>query len=106
MIEKYRGETFIFPFSFKDTNLSFEVGDIIKYGAKVACDCDKYAFYKEIKVTETSKEIQIIIPPEETKNIIPGEYEMELELTKNNIVETCYREKIKVLGDIVNGNNT
>lgn len=106
MVEKYRGDTFVFPFSFKDTSLSFEKGDVIRYGAKKACDCNDYAFYKEITIEEESKGIQIIFTPEETKNIIPGEYEMELELTKNDIVETCYRETIKVVGDIVNGNNT
>ena len=106
MIEKYRGDTFVFPFSFEDTSLSFEVGDFIRFGAKKACDCKGYAFYKEIKIENTSTEIKIIFDKEETKNIAPGEYEMELELTKNNVVETCYRDSLKVLGDIVNENNS
>lgn len=101
MEEKYRGDTFIFPFGFEDENMQFEVGDILKFGAKKACDCTKHVLYKEITITEESKEIQVRFEASETINIDPGEYEIEVELTKNNIVETCYRSKLKVIGDIV-----
>lgn len=107
MIEYKRGDTFIFPFSFKDTSLFFEVGDLIRFGAKKACDCEEYILYKEIPIEEKTPEIQIIFEPEETRKIQPGDYIVELELTKNNIVETPYEDKLIVKGDIVsNGNNT
>lgn len=101
MEEKYRGDTFIFPFGFEDENLQFEVGDVLKVGVKKACDCKGHILYKEITVNEATEEIQVRFEASETKNIAPGEYEIEAELTKNNIVETCYRSKLKVIGDIV-----
>lgn len=101
MIEKYRGDTFIFPFSFEDESIQFEVGDIVKFGIKEACDCEKCILHKEITVTENTKELKVVFEAEETKGVNPGEYITELELTKKGIVETCYRDNLKVIGDIV-----
>lgn len=101
MVEKYRGDTFIFPFSYEDEQLKFETGDIIRFGIKKACDCDDVILFKEIEVTETTEEIKIIFEPEATKKIKPGDYLIELELTRNGIVETCYRDKLKVEGDLI-----
>ena len=106
MQEKYRGDTFIFPFSFADPELKFEIGDTLKFGMKKACDCETYILYKEIVVEEQKAEVEVRFEAEETAKIEPGDYFVELELKKDNIVETCYREKIKINGDIVNGNSS
>lgn len=99
-MKKYRGNTFIFPFSFEDSYTKFEPGDIIKFGVKQYIGSDNYILYKEIVIEEITEEIQIRFEEEETKKLEEGKYIMELKLTKNGITETAYREEL-VISEVV-----
>lgn len=102
--EYYRGDTFVFPFSFENDNeeeINFEVGDIIKCGAKKSIYSKEYALYKEIIVETETPEIQIKFLPEETKKLKLGKHILEVELTRNGDVETPFQQEFKVKGDAI-----
>lgn len=101
MIEKFRGDTFIFSFEFKDSNF-FDLGDTVRFGIKkTLCQTD-YEAYAEKEVDETAKSIEIQIESELTEKLVPGIYFMELELIKNGVVSTIYQDNFFVNGDVVN----
>ena len=106
----FRGDTFIFPFTLQNENeeaISFEVGDILRFGAKDNIYNESYALYKEIEVSEEMKEIQFKFLPSETQNLELKKYIIELELTRGEEdVGTIYQNEILVKGDVVrNGSN-
>lgn len=107
--EYYRGDTFVFPFSFENDNdekINFEIGDIIRCGAKTSIYSDEYALYKEISIETETPEIQIKFLPEETKTLKLRKYILELELTRNGDTETIFQEEFKVKGDVVRNVDT
>ena len=83
--EYYRGDTIVFPFSFANDNgepIKFEVGDLIRCGAKRTFKSENYALIKELEIDAECDEIQIEFTPEETKDLQRGAYILELELTR------------------------
>lgn len=102
--EYYRGDTFTFPFNFENDNkvsIKFEVGDLIKCGAKRTIKDEKCALFKEVPIKTECDEIQIEFTPEETKDLQRGTYILELELTRNGRVETIYQEEFEVVEDVI-----
>ena len=105
-MEKYyfRGDTIVFPFSLQNENgeeIKFEVGDILRFGAKESIYSDEYALYKEILVSEETSEVQFEFEAEETQKLVPRNYIIELELTRSGDVNTVYQNKILVKGDVI-----
>ena len=102
--EYYRGDTFVFPFSFENDNkepIKFEVGDSIRCGAKRTMKDEKCALFKEVPIKTECDEIQIEFTPEETKDLQRGAYILELELTRNGRVETIYQDYIDIVEDVI-----
>lgn len=102
MVKEYRGDTFIFNFSFEDATIKFKAGDIIRLGIKKSVTDTNYILYKSYTLDTEADEVQFRFETEETKDITPGEYILEVETKKDGIVETPYREIIKIVGDVVN----
>lgn len=100
----YRGDTLVFPFSLQNEekkDINFEVGDILRFGAKENIHVDEYALYKEIEIQEETGEVQFEFETEETQKLEPRNYIIELELTRGGDVNTVYQDKILVKGDVI-----
>lgn len=100
----YRGDTLVFPFGLQNEDgedVNFEVGDILRFGAKESIYSDEYALYKEIIVSEETSEVQFEFGTEETQKLKPRNYTIELELTRGGDVNTVYQDKILVKGDVI-----
>lgn len=103
-MNKFRGDTFIFPFLLKDESgnaQEFQIGDIVRFGMKENIYTSEYALYREIKITEATQELQLTFTPEETQKLEKGDYIVELELERNGQVDTIYQEKIGVKGVVI-----
>lgn len=103
-MEKYRGDTFIFNVIIEQNNeeQKFQTGDIVRFGMKRNTTETDYALYKEINVDTEADSIEFVFSSEETSKLDTRMYEVEIELTRNGIVETVYRDTLNVLGDVVN----
>ena len=103
-MEKYRGDTYRFNVSLEQDEQAqqFKVGDIVRFGAKANTAQTEYALYKEITVDKETDSIEFVFSSEETSKLDVRVYQIEIELTRDNIVETVYRDKLNVLGDVVN----
>lgn len=104
-MEKYRGDTFIFDLFITKEEVSqkFLTGDIVRVGVKKDLYQTEYDLYREIQVDEDTDSIEINFSKDETEKLRIGEYQIEIELTRAGIVETIYRNSLKVLGDVING---
>lgn len=104
-MNKYRGDTFIFPFLLHDESgnaQEFQIGDIVRFGMKENIYTSEYALYREVEITEATQELQFTFTPEETRKLEKRDYIVELELTRNGQVDTIYQEKIEVKGVVIN----
>lgn len=104
MLEKYRGDTFEFVVSLEDNGQpqTFKVGDIVRFGMKKNLFQTDYDLYKQIVVSEETDSVEFKFPNEETKKLAVQKHHIEIELTRNTIVQTIYRDSLTVLGDVVN----
>lgn len=103
-MNKYRGDTFIFPFLLKDESgnaQEFQVGDIVRFGMKENIYTSEYALYREIQITEATQELQLTFTPDETRKLEKRDYIVELELERNGQVDTIYQEELKVKGVVI-----
>lgn len=103
-MNKYRGDTFIFPFTLRDESgnaQSFQVGDIVRFGMKENIYISEYALYREIQITEATQELQLTFTPDETRKLEKRDYIVELELERNGQVDTIYQEELKVKGVVI-----
>lgn len=103
-MNKYRGNTFTFPFLLKDESgnaQEFQIGDIVRFGMKENIYIKEYALYREIQLIEATQELQFTFTPEETRKLEKRDYIVELELTRNGQVDTIYQEKIEVKGVVI-----
>ena len=102
---KYRGDTFIFDLFITKEEVSqkFLTGDIVRVGVKKDLYQTEYDLYREIQVDEDTDSIEINFSKDETEKLRIGEYQIEIELTRAGIVETIYRNSLKILGDVING---
>lgn len=103
-MNKYRGDTFIFPFTLRDESgnaQSFQVGDIVRFGMKENIYTSEYALYREIQLTEATQELQFTFTPEETQKLEQRKYIVELELERNGQVDTIYQEELNVKGVVI-----
>lgn len=103
-MEKYRGDTYIFNVTLEQDEQAqkFQVGDIVRFGAKTNTAQTEYALYKEITVDEETDSVEFVFSSEDTSKLDVRVYLIEIELTRNGNVETVYRDKLNVLGDVVN----
>lgn len=104
MDEYYRGDTFIFPFSFKNENnssIKYENEDVLKCGIKGSVYDSEYILFKELIVDKETDEVIFEFSSEETKNVEIGPCLLELKLTRDNKVNTIYQEKITIKGDVI-----
>lgn len=103
-MEKFRGDTYIFNVTLEQNEQAqkFQAGDIVRFGAKTNTSTTEYALYKEVTVDEETDAIEFVFNSEETSKLDVRTYLIEIELTRNNIVETVYRDKLNVLGDVIN----
>ena len=81
-MEKYRGDTYIFSVGIEQDGQAqnFQEGDL---------DAE----------TDT---IEFVFSSVETAKLDIATYHLEIELTRNGNVETVYRDKLNVIGDVVN----
>lgn len=103
-MNKYRGDTFIFPFSLKDESgnaQEFQIGDIVRFGMKENIYIKEYALYREIQLIEATQELQFTFTPEETQKLEKSKYIVELELTRNGQVDTIFQEELNVKGVVI-----
>lgn len=102
-MEKYRGDTYIFNVTLEQDGQAqkFRAGDLVRFGMKKSTAHTDYALYKEITVDEETDAIEFVFNSEETSKLDVRTYLIEIELTRNNIVETVYRDKLNVLGDVI-----
>ena len=103
-MNKYRGNTFTFPFLLKDESgnaQEFQVDDIVRFGMKENIYTSEYALYIELKITEATQELQFTFTPEETQKIEQRKYIVELELERNGQVDTIYQEEMNVKGVVI-----
>lgn len=103
-MNKYRGNTFTFPFLLKDESgnaQGFQIGDIVRFGMKENIYTNKYALYRKLKITEATQELQFTFTPEETQKIEQRKYIVELELERNGQVDTIYQEEMNVKGVVI-----
>lgn len=99
------GDTYIFSVTLEHDEQAqkFQVGDLVRFGMKKNTSHTDYALYKEITVDIETNSIEFVFSSEETQQLdAQVVYQVEIELTRNNIVETVYRDKLTVLGDVVN----
>ena len=103
-MEKYRGDTYIFNVSIEQNGQAqqFQTGDIVRFGAKTNTANTEYALYQEIRIDKDTDSIEFIFSSEDTSKLDVRAYQIEIELTRNGIVETVYRDSLNVLGDVVN----
>lgn len=102
-MEKFRGDTFLFHITIENNgeSQSFQIGDIVKFGMKRKTNCNEYALYKEVEITEEQSSVDLIFSSEETSKLKNQVYQVEIELTRNNIVETVYRDTLTVVEDVI-----
>ena len=99
------GDTYIFNVTLEQDGQAqqFQVGDIVRFGMKKSTAHTDYALYKETTVDKEMDSIEFVFSSEETQKLdAQVVYQIEIELTRNSIVETVYRDKLTVLGDVVN----
>ena len=103
-MEKYRGDTYIFNVTIEQDGQvqKFKAGDIVRFGAKRTLSQEKYDLYKEITIDVETDSIEFVFSSEETQKLNVQNHHVEIELTRNGIVETVYRDNLNVLGDVVN----
>lgn len=102
-MNKYRGDTFIFNVAIEqdEQKQNFQIGDLVRFGVKRNTSDTEYALYKEVQVDEEADSIEFVFSSTETSKLDVRVYQMEIELTRNGIVETVYRDELNVLGDVV-----
>ena len=102
-MEKYRGDTYIFNVTLEQDGQAqkFRAGDLVRFGAKMSLNQEEYDLYKEITVDKETDSIEFVFTKEETQKLNLQNHQIEIELTRNGIVETVYRDKLIVLGDVV-----
>lgn len=102
-MEKYRGDTYIFNVTLEQDGQAqqFQAGDLARFGMKKNTAHTDYALYKEITVDKETDSIEFVFTKEETQKLNLQNHQIEIELTRNGIVETVYRDKLIVLGDVV-----
>lgn len=98
------GDTYIFNVSLEENGQAqkFQVGDLVRFGMKKNTSHADYALYKEITIDEETDSIEFVFSSEETQKLDVQVYQVEIELTRSGIVETVYRDRLNVLGDVVN----
>ena len=98
------GDTYIFNVTLEQDGQAqnFQVGDLVRFGMKKSTAHTDYALYKETTVDKETDSIEFVFSSEETQKLDVQVYQIEIELTRNGIVETVYRDKLNVLGDVVN----
>ena len=98
------GDTYIFNVTLEQDGQAqnFQVGDLVRFGMKKSTVHTDYALYKEITVDKEADSIEFVFSSEETQKLDVQVYQVEIELTRNNVVETVYRDRLNVLGDVVN----
>lgn len=103
-MEKYRGDTYMFNLTLEQDGQAqkFQIGDIVRFGAKTNTAQTGYALYKEVVVEKETDTIEFVFNSEETSKLDVRMYLIEVELTRDGMVETVYRDKLNVLGDVVN----
>lgn len=104
MKEYFRGDTFIFPFTFENENgesINFEVGDILRCGIKSNIYSNNYILIHLIEMGEERGEVTFEFSANETKDVKLGKCLLELELTRGGKVSTIYQEEIEIKGDVV-----
>ena len=102
-MEKYRGDTYIFNVTLEQDGQAqkFQVGDLVRFGAKISLNQEEYDLYKEITVDKEMDSIEFVFTKEETQKLNLQNHQIEIELTRNGIVETVYSDRLIVLGDVV-----
>ena len=103
-MNKYRGDTYIFPFSLQDESgsaMKFQKDDIVRFGMKENFYTKDYALYKELKIEAETEEIQIKFEPEETSKLELRQYIIELELERDGQIDTIYQDMLTVEGDVI-----
>ena len=99
MIEIYRGDTF--SRTVKPKNFTFETGDKIRIGAKNLLT-DKQAVFEVIHTfEETATEYTFTFSAETMAKIAPKSYIFEIEITKNNNVQTVLQDELTIKGDVL-----
>ena len=93
-MNKYRGDTFIFQFKFKDSAIKFMNGDVITFAARPVGESRGYALYKKIPIEEDNlEEIEFRFESEETKKLdCDVDYDVEVKVIKDGITETSFRQ--------------
>ena len=102
-MNKYRGDTYIFPFSLQDESgnaMKFQKDDIVRFGMKENFYTKDYALQQEIKLEIDAEEIQIEFMPEETRKLELRRYIIELELERDGQISTIYQDMLTVEGDV------
>ena len=96
-MELYRGDTFGRNIIIK--NYELQNDDIIKVGIKKRVSDDEYVLPLKIL---TNGETSFVYTAEETKNLIPDTYILEIELTYNtNEVGTLAQYSLTVKEDVI-----
>lgn len=62
---------------------------------------NNYDLYKEIEVEEVVDYVDFAFSSSETSKLEAETYHLEIELTRNTVVETVYRETLTVLEDVI-----
>ena len=95
-MELFRGDTFGRNIVFK--NYKLQNSDVIKVGIKKRLSDTEYVLpLKEL----TNGTTQFIFTPEETKNLIPDTYILEIELTYDGEVSTLDQYVLVVKEDLI-----
>lgn len=103
-MEKYRGDTYIFSVGIEQDGQAqnFQEGDLVRLGAKRSTSDTVYGLYQEKTVDAETDTIEFVFSSVETAKLDIATYHLEIELTRNGNVETVYRDKLNVIGDVVN----
>lgn len=103
-MEKYRGDTYIFSVGIEQDGQAqkFQEGDLVRLGAKRSTSDTVYGLYQEKTVDTETDTIEFVFSSAETAKLDFATYHLEIELTRNGNVETVYRDKLNVIGDVVN----
>ena len=83
-------------------NFSIQKGDIIKIGVKSYEDAPDFALLKVLEFDEAKTSFDFNFTSEETKKLVPSEYEFEILYLSSDgeIVETIYKEDLTVEGSV------
>ena len=63
---------------------------------------EEYGLYQEKTIDTETDTIEFVFSSVETAKLDIATYHLEIELTRNGNVETVYRDKLNVIGDVVN----